>query len=152
MPDAMLAPGPEPTLLYLIKQVELAVRAQLDEVLRPVGLTTVQYTAMTVLERQPDLTSAHLARNSFVTAQSMADIIGALLAQGLIERHRDPNDRRRLVLALTPAGTELLDRVRAPVAEVEKQMLAGITAIGTRNLRNALELCRANLVTDGQEQ
>ena len=40
-------------LLYLVKQVELAVRARLDELLRPDGLTALQYTALTVLEATP---------------------------------------------------------------------------------------------------
>lgn len=68
-------------LLYLMKQVELAVRAQLDELTRPHGLTALQYTALTVLERHPDITAAHLARNSFVTAQSMSDMVSALLGE-----------------------------------------------------------------------
>ena len=95
---------PPSTLLYLMKQVELAVRAELDDLARPAGLTALQYTALTVLERHPDLTAAHLARHSFVTGQSMADMVTTLLNRGLIERHRDPADRRRLVIALTPAG------------------------------------------------
>src|SRR6185437_12133584 len=57
----------EPMLLYVVKQVELAVRSRLDDLLRPAGLTVLQYTALTVLERHPDLSSAQLARNSFVT-------------------------------------------------------------------------------------
>ena len=71
-------------LLYLVKQVELAVRSHLDDLLRPAGLTALQYTALTVLERHPDLSSAHLARNSFVTAQSMADMITTLEGRGRI--------------------------------------------------------------------
>jgi DNA-binding MarR family transcriptional regulator len=59
------------SLLYVIKQLELAVRADLDELVRPTSLTVSQYTALTVLERHPDMTSAQLARYSFVTSQSM---------------------------------------------------------------------------------
>jgi hypothetical protein len=77
-------------LLYLMKQVELAVRPRLDDMLRPTGLTALQYTAMTVLEGHPDLTASQLARRSFVTAQTMADMVTALLGRDLIERHRDP--------------------------------------------------------------
>jgi len=69
----------EPSLLYVMKQVELAVRAELDEIAKPAGLTALQYTALTVLERHPNLTSAQLARNSFVTAQAMADMFCAYL-------------------------------------------------------------------------
>jgi DNA-binding MarR family transcriptional regulator len=135
----------EPTLLYVMKQVELAVRAHLDEMFRPIGLTALQYTALTVLERHPNLSSAQLARNSFVTAQSMADMVTALEQRSLIERHRDADDRRRLVLALTPDGRKLLSRYRGKVAALEEQMLAGLDRSQTQELRRILLACRANL-------
>jgi DNA-binding MarR family transcriptional regulator len=132
-------------LLYLVKQVELAVRARLDELLRPDGLTALQYTALTVLERHPDMSVAQLARNSFVTAQSMADMVAALEDRGLIERHRDQADRRRLAIALSPAGHELLDRYREPVNALESRMLHGTTKPQVTALRRTLTTCHANL-------
>lgn len=137
--------GGSPTLLYLMKQVELAVRARLDELVRPAGLTALQYTALTVLERHPDLTSAHLARNSFVTAQSMADMVTSLRDRGLIDRHRDLDDRRRLVLALTEDGRSLLDGYRQAVADLESEMLSDLTTDQARTLRAALLSCREAL-------
>jgi DNA-binding MarR family transcriptional regulator len=137
--------GSEPMLLYMIKQVELAARSRLDDLLRPAGLTALQYTALTVLERHPDLSSAQLARNSFVTAQSMADMITALEGRGLIERHRDNADRRRLMVGLTAGGRELLDRYRDRVAALESQMLAGLSKADVACLRRSLLTCRANL-------
>ena len=134
-------------LLYLIKQVELAVRARLDSLLRPAGLTALQYTALTVLERHPDLSAAQLARNSFVTNQSMADMITALEGRGLIERHRDQADRRRLVVALTAAGRHLLDDYRDRVAALEAEMVAGLGAAEVSSLRHILHTCHANLAS-----
>src|ERR1700710_2581545 len=127
--------APPSTLLYLMKQVELAVRAELDELTRPAGLTTLQYTALTVLERHPDLTAAHLARHSFVTGQSTADVVTALLDRGLIERHRDPADRRRLVIALTPAGLRILDSLRPQVAALQNRMLSRLSGEQATELR-----------------
>ena len=135
----------EPMLLYLVKQVELAVRSRLDDLFRPNGLTALQYTALTVLERRPDLSSAQLARNSFVTAQSMADMITTLEGRGLIQRHRDRADRRRLVVALTAGGRELLDRYRDQVSALEAQMLTGLTKAEITALRRNLHACHANL-------
>lgn len=139
-PDAAV-----PSQLYLLKQVELAIRRRLDEIVRPAGLTALQYTALTVLERHPDLSTAQLARNSFVTAQSMADMISALQARGLIKRHRDRADRRRMVVALTADGQELLGRYRSQVAALEREMLAGLTAAQASALRRSLQVCHANL-------
>ena len=140
--------GPQPMLLYLVKQVELAVRSHLDNLLRPAGLTALQYTALTVLERHPDMSAAQLARNSFVTAQSMADMITALEGRGLIERHRDQADRRRLVVALTTAGRDLLDDYRDQVAALEKRMLAGLGSDEISQLRRSLHACHASLSSE----
>jgi len=137
--------GPKPMLLYLVKQVELVVRSRLDTLLRPAGLTALQYTALTVLERHPDLSAAQLARNSFVTNQSMADMITALEGRGLIDRHRDQADRRRLVVALTAAGRDLLDRFRDQVDALEAEMIAGLSAAEVAGLRRGLHTCHANL-------
>ncbi len=139
-------PPAPPTLLYVMKQVELAVRARLEELARPVGLTALQYTALTVLERHPDLTAAHLARHSFVRTQSMSDLVTALLERGLIERHRDPADRRRLVIALTDAGRLLLEELRPGVVAIEDEMLAPLSDAQSRALRRAMLSCREALL------
>ena len=134
-----------PLLIYMVKQVELAARSQIDEIVRPVGLTATQYTALTVLERQDNMSSAQLARYSFVTAQSMADMITALEDRKLIERHRDASDRRRLVVALTDEGHAMLDRCRDKIDALEATMLGGLTPAQTKALRSTLAACYANL-------
>src|SRR3984957_8593516 len=135
---------PAPLLLYLVKRVELAIRARLDEIVRPTGLNAIQYTALTVLERHDDMSSAQLARHSFVTAQSMADMITTLQGRGLIERHRDRADRRRLVVSLTAEGRVLLDRYRDEVAALEGDLIAGLSGQQTGELRVVLNTCYAN--------
>lgn len=135
----------QPSLLYVMKQVELATRSRLDDMLRPIGLTALQYTALTVLERNPELTSSQLARNSFVTAQSMADMVQALERHGLIVRRRDEADRRRLAMSLTTKGRRLLGRYRGRVQALEAEMLAGLSERETVELRRSLLSCRAEL-------
>lgn len=142
-PEGRLTGGP--TLLYLVKQLELAIRAQLDEVLRPVAITPVQYTALTVLERRADLSTAELARNAFVTDQSAAEMVGVLDERGLLARRPDPADRRRRVLRLTSSGQELLDRVRGDVAAVEERMLSALSPGEAEDLRRSVVACRGAL-------
>jgi DNA-binding MarR family transcriptional regulator len=134
-----------PSLLYAVKQVELAVRAHLDELLRPSGTTVLQYTALTVLERRSGLTSAELARNAFVTPQSMGDLVTALERRDLVTRHRDPRHARRLLISLTPAGQELLTRMEPQVRELEERMLGGLANGERAALRDYLNRCRSAL-------
>jgi DNA-binding MarR family transcriptional regulator len=137
--------SPEITVLYLIKQVELAVRSHLDEAVHTAGLTALQYTALTVLERHPELTSAELARNSFVRAQTMAQMITVLDGRGLISRRRDPNSHRQYLLSLTDEGLSTLDSLREAVQGIEEKMVADMTAAQSRQLREALHSCRVAL-------
>jgi len=133
------------TLLYLIKQVELAVRQQLDEAAAVHDLTAIQYTALTVLERHPGTTSAALARNSFVRAQTMAEMITYLLDRGLVIRERDPLNRRQYLLSLSDEGQAVVDRLRAPVAGIEEQMIEGLDSAEVETLRTYLTRCRRAL-------
>jgi DNA-binding MarR family transcriptional regulator len=80
----------------------------------------------------------------------MADMITTLERRGLIERHRDRTDRRRLVVALTIDGRELLDRYRDQVDALEVQMLAGLTKAQISSLRRNLHACHANLAGQGR--
>jgi len=126
------------TLLYLIKQVELAVRQALDDVVATADLTTLQYTALTVLERHPGITSAELARNSFVRAQTMAEMVTYLLGRGLVARERDEKNRKQYLLVLTPEGQQVLDDVFDAVADIETKMLEEFDVGQTEILRTYL--------------
>jgi len=75
IPGVAQATGTGPSLLYVVGQLELAVRAGLDEIVRAAGITALQYTALTVLDRHDGLSLAQLARHSFVTPQAAADLV-----------------------------------------------------------------------------
>ncbi|GAB2980154.1 MarR family winged helix-turn-helix transcriptional regulator [Streptomyces pseudoechinosporeus] len=127
-----------PSLLYMIKQVELVVRSHLDELLKPSGITALQYTSLTVLERHDGLSAAQLARDSFVTAQSVADVVRALESRGLVRRERNPRNRRELLILLTESGRDLLARHAEPVRELEERMVRDLTAHQADQFRLAL--------------
>lgn len=127
-----------PSLLYMVKRLELAVRSNLDDIVRPAGVTALQYTALTVLERHDGLSAAQLARDSFVTAQSMADMVRALEGRGLIRRERNPASRRELLIHLTGAGRALLAELAEPVRLLERRMIDDLTARQEDQFRQAL--------------
>lgn len=141
---------PAPRLTYLVKQAELAIRAHLDRIVGRHGLTTLQYTALSVLERNPGISSAQLSRRSFVTAQAGNEMVAILERKGLIEREPSPAHLRIRLVHLTTAGAALLDSCDAEVDALETRMLHGVDAATRRQLRAGLESCTANL-HDGPE-
>ncbi|MEU0401902.1 MarR family transcriptional regulator [Streptomyces sp. NPDC006197] len=126
------------SLLYLLKRTELAVRARLEELLKPAGITALQYTALTVLERHDGISAAQLARDSFVTAQSMADMVRALEGRGLIRREPNPANRRERLILLAAPGRRLLAEYAEPARALEERMVADLTTEEIGVLREAL--------------
>lgn len=128
-----------PMTLYLVKRLELVIRALLDDALRPLGLTTLQYTALTVLQRRNDLSSAQLARRSFLRPQTMHEMVLTLERRGLIVREPDAENKRVLLARLTGAGEALLAECAPRVAEVEAELLEGLTPGQRMTFREGLE-------------
>jgi DNA-binding MarR family transcriptional regulator len=132
-----LADGPR--LTYLVKRLEMAERARMEEVLAAHGVTLHQYTALSLLERRDGLSSAQLARRHFVTPQAMNQLVATLERDGLIRREPDTANRRILRTSLTDKGRQALAACHVAVDELERQMLAGFTAAQEQAFREALE-------------
>ncbi|MEP7025949.1 MAG: MarR family transcriptional regulator [Actinomycetota bacterium] len=132
--------------MYVVKQLELALRSRLDDIVRSSGITTLQYTALTVLDRHGGRSLAQLARDSFVTPQSVAFLVSNLERQGLVRRDRNPDSRRELIVSLTPAGRELLTLYSGAVNELEQLMTASLSDEETETFRSLLDRCRFDVL------
>lgn len=86
------------------------------------------------LDREGPATTAALAAAQHVRPQSMAQTLAEMEAEGLVARRPDPDDRRQVLIELTPAGRERLraDRRRregwlaeamSELSEAEQQTL-----------------------------
>jgi DNA-binding MarR family transcriptional regulator len=69
-------------------------------------------TVLGRLDREGAQSTSDLALAERVRPQSMAQIVGDLEADGLIERHPDPGDRRRMLIEPTEQGREALGQDR----------------------------------------
>ncbi|MEU4657848.1 MarR family transcriptional regulator [Streptomyces sp. NPDC023723] len=134
-----------PSLLYLLKRAELVVRARLEELLKPAGVTALQYTALTVLERHDGVSAAQLARDSFVTAQSMADMVRALESRGLVRREPHPDNRREKVIRLAAPGRRLLADYAEPARRLEDRMVQELEPADVDRFRDALKSAHRSL-------
>ena len=129
---------PQPRISYVVARLERAVRKAISEQVRPYGLTTLQYTTLSVLGARGELSNAQLARRAYMTPQSMSEVIDALQARGLVERSTLPHHRRVFPAALTAQGRQVLAACDEAVAAVEQKMLAGLDPGEQQILRHGL--------------
>jgi DNA-binding MarR family transcriptional regulator len=136
----------EPRVSYVVARLERAIRQAINERVREHGLTTLQYTTLSVLgRRRGGLSNAQLARRSYVRPQSMSDVIEALEREGLIERTPHPNHRRVLPATLTAKGRRVLAVCDDAVAEMEEEMMRDLSPAQRSALLEALKSCVRSL-------
>jgi DNA-binding MarR family transcriptional regulator len=107
---------------------------------RPYGLTTLQYTTLSVLHRHgAPLSNAQLARRAYMTPQAMSEVIDALETKGLIRRNPHPTHGRLLPATLTAKGRRVLVDCERGVDEMEEVMLAVLTALAPAAFRKPVK-------------
>ncbi len=111
----------------LLSSVRLLVR-RVRQLQVDGDLTLPERSALSRLDHGGPTTSAALARQEQISAQSMGATLSALEARGLIERNPDPNDGRRVVLSVTKAGRQVLrSRRSARAGQMSKALADGFT-------------------------
>ena len=90
---------------YRLKEVQSLLRSRMEETLRPLGITVAQYVCLEILKSTPGASNAELARQAFVTRQTMNTLLRGLQERGLIERATHATKGRALPTMLTPQGS-----------------------------------------------
>ncbi|MGW0608769.1 MarR family winged helix-turn-helix transcriptional regulator [Streptomyces sp. NPDC002640] len=111
---------------YRLKRTSAALRSAMDKALREHGLTVPQYSCLELLDEQPGLSNADLARGTFVTRQSANVVLRGLKDAGLITRPATAEHGRALPVRLTPAGQERLHAARGAVYAIEQRMISKV--------------------------
>ena len=113
---------------------------------RRVELSTVRVLhAVDQAPRSPSIGA--VASVLAIDPSTASRLVDQRVADGLLERSPDPEDRRRAVLRLTPAGAALLEELAAS----RREMLDEVTADWTATDRRALERLLVRLVDGFRE-
>lgn len=126
------------SLGYLLKEASSALRAAMEEVLRPLGMTITHYSCLELLAQRPGSSNSDLARGAFVTRQSMNVLLQALERDGVVERPATAPSGKALPTRLTEKGRRDLAEASAAVRSVERRMLGGMTDAEQAAARTAL--------------
>ena len=95
---------------------------------RPCDLRPVEFTILTLIQENPDVSASQLARALAVTAPNIKLWIDRLAQRGLVERVPSPTDRRALHLRTTARGAALAGDALAQLLAGEAAALAALSA------------------------
>ncbi len=136
---------PDAYVGYVLKRAQSALRNGLAEALRPLGLTTPQYTCLRLLRHDPGISNSELARGAFVTRQSMNAVVKGLQERGLIVRPDRAAAGRKLPATLTDAGIRAVEAGDAAADALEGRMTRGLSPTDIKRLEVLLRGCAERL-------
>lgn len=85
-----------------------------------------------------ELSPGKLLTQTLVTSGTMTNRIDRLEAHGLVARHRSPDDRRGVIVGLTPEGLRRVDDAMADLLDVEADLLRAISDADRAQLADLL--------------
>lgn len=149
----------EDRILAAIRRIVRAIDLHSRQLVARVGLTGPQLATLQDVARRGQASPSDLARALSLSGPTMSGIVDRLVARGFLVRTRDPSDRRRILLTLTPSAREAVDaapsllqeRFRAELAKLEEwertAMLSTLQRIAS--MMDAEDLAASPLLVTG---
>src|SRR6266536_3427934 len=123
---------------FLLTFAHERARQRAEEALAPLGIEPRHFGAMAVLDASGPSPQRHLAAQLGLSGPAIVQLVDELERAGLVERRRNPSDRRSYALRLTPAGRERFQRARQAMDGVQAELAAPLGEAGDRELRTLL--------------
>jgi len=124
----------------LIYAVSAIMRKASDRSLAPWGLTVSQAPVLVILrEAGRPIMITEVARRLLLETPSVTTMVDRLTERGLVERVKDPKDRRKTLVALTRKGKRLVETIREPGRQLEEEMFSILAPDERATLRTILQ-------------
>lgn len=114
------------TVMNVIRAADLLFD-RIGRLLRPLGVSSAGGLVLGLLRDHGPLSPTALGDKLIVTRATVTGLVDSLERRGFAERTPHPQDRRSLLIRLTPAGVEVLAEVRRIVHNREREWMRGFT-------------------------
>jgi len=113
---------------FLLKRLGFAAKEQAMQGYERSGLNPYHHAVLAVLDEGARETQNAIADALGYDRGTLVGLLDELEEKSLVERKRDPNDRRRHLVRLTTTGARTLGRLRTCAKRVEDEFLAPLDA------------------------
>jgi DNA-binding MarR family transcriptional regulator len=121
-----------------------AFLAELERRRREIAdLSASAFQTLAILDGAGEALAAHvIAERLLVSSASMTSLLDTLEGRGLVERHQHPTDRRKVLIRLTGAARQIVDRMLPTVHAAATEALADLTEPEREQLITSLATVR----------
>src|SRR2546421_11511958 len=111
---------------FLLKRLGFTAKEQTMKAYEETGLHPYHHGILTVLDERSTETQGAIADALGYDRGQLVGLLDELEERGLVERRRDPNDRRRHIVSLTPDGKRALAKLRTLADQADNDFLASL--------------------------
>jgi len=130
---------------WQIGETSHVLRRAFDRKAAALGVTRAQWRLLAHLSREPGQRQVELAERMDIEPITLCRIVDRLEESTLVERRRDPADRRAWQLYLTDKAEPLVERLHRLADELSDDAFAGLDEAQLDTVRNVLARIRSNL-------
>jgi MarR family transcriptional regulator, lower aerobic nicotinate degradation pathway regulator len=123
---------------FLLKRLGFAAKEQALEAYEAVGVTPYHHAILVLLDEGVRETQGAIADALGYDRGQLVGMLDELEERSLVERRRDPADRRRHLVHITPEGRQKLDELRELARRLEEGLLAPLDADERQQLHRLL--------------
>ncbi len=123
---------------FLLKRLGFIAKEQAMDAYESTGLGPYHHAVLIALGENSHETQGAVADALGYDRGQMVGLLDELEEHGLVERHRDPSDRRRHIVKLTPDGKKMLGRLRAVAKRIEDEFFAPLDEQERQQLHSLL--------------
>jgi len=134
---------------FLLTSAYHRVREDVNARLAALGITTALYGTLATIEARGPLSQQAIAVQLGLTGPAIVQAVDRLEAAGLVERRRDPSDRRSYALEPTSRGHDTLRQARGAITHINDQLA---DALGGRPRRDELNRLLRKLLQAAGDQ
>jgi DNA-binding MarR family transcriptional regulator len=124
--------------VFVLGRLGISVKLEAMDEFERAGFNPYDYGVLALLDEGARETQATIADALKVDRSQLVGLLDGLEEKGLVERRRDPNDRRRHLVSVTPAGKKELAKLRKIVERLEEEILAPLTCDERKQLHQLL--------------